>query len=78
VAWTYSDYITLDGSAKLTRLRLHIQEVSDKVTQEVGGGGYNRSSSAVQQYLKTLKDEELQLTGSIAAVSGGVSLARRG
>jgi hypothetical protein len=78
MSWTYEDYITMDGSARLTQLRLHIQEVSNKLTQETSADGKSRSSSTLQAYLKTLKDEELSLTGRVNRTAGGISLVRRG
>ena len=70
MAWTYSDYITLDrGAARTTRFRLHIQEVSDKIDKEKSGFGRSFSSTSVQEYLETLLDkqaeeERLNQTGS--------------
>lgn len=57
--WTYADYITLDGSDRLTRLRLHIQEVSQHV---MGTATRNKSVSAADtNYIAALKREEREL-----------------
>ena len=62
MAWTYSDWVTLDnvGNARLARLRLHIQEVSDRITEELSSSGRSISSASLTQYLKDLKSEENQ------------------
>jgi len=55
MAWTYSDYATYDyGAARLTRFRLHVQEVSDKIGAEMSDGGASRSTNALQSYLGIL------------------------
>lgn len=58
--WQYADYITLDGTDRLTRLRLHIQEVSQHV---MGTGARSKSVTAVDSnYLESLRTEETRLT----------------
>lgn len=58
--WTYADYITLDGSDRLTRLRLHIVEVSQHV---MGTASRSKSVSAADtNYLASLRREENELT----------------
>jgi hypothetical protein len=78
--WTYSDYITYtDDSAKLTRLRLHIQEVSDAIGRELSGDGKSKSENNITQYLKDLRAEEKELAGVPGVgngYNGGVSLSR--
>lgn len=68
-AWAYSDWVTkTDPSDRLTRLRLHIQEVSEAI-QDVSGGG--RSIGGVpHQYLEQLREDERKLDGIVAAKSG--------
>lgn len=78
MAWTYSDWITLtDASAQLTRLNLHIQEVSDKLSSaDVTADGKSASRSTQQQYLDGLLRRR---DGLIAYGSGSnTSFARRG
>lgn len=47
-AWTYSDWITktTGSTERLERLRLHIQEVSDKLK----AGSYSVTGRSVQRY----------------------------
>lgn len=72
--WTYSDWITLDGSERLTRLRLHIQEVSD-FTQGISTRG--QSATAVDpQYLANLMREEKELKTQQAGDGSGGGFAR--
>lgn len=57
--WQYADYITLDGADRLTRLQLHIVEVSNHT---IGTAARSKSVSAVdQQYLASLRKEEKEL-----------------
>lgn len=58
--WDYADYISLDDpSARLDRLRLHIQEVSQRT---IGIEGRSQNVTAVNPtYLKMLKEEEKEL-----------------
>ncbi len=64
-AWDYSDYITYErgDSTRLTRLRLHIQEVSDFIsTGSVTLEGQSVSKGDLQRYLADLRDEEKELS----------------
>lgn len=67
-AWTYSDWVTYDdGSAKLAQLRLHIQEVSDKLSNpNYATDGLSVSQQNLPAYLDGLKADETRL----ATVSG--------
>ena len=70
MAWTYSDYITMTGSAKLTELRLHIKEVSDAIQgkQTMNTDGRNMSKFDLTKYLQeTLIPEEHRMTKEVAA-----------
>lgn len=72
--WTYSNWITLDGSERLTRLRLHIQEVSD-FTQGTSLRG--QSVTAVDtQYLANLMKEEKELATRLIGDGSGGGFAR--
>lgn len=67
--WTYSNWITLEGSARLTQLRLHIQEVSDFVQ---GMSSRHQSATAVDtNYLQTLLNEEKELSERLAGGGAG-------
>ena len=80
MTYTYGDYITLDSpSARLTRLRLHIVEVSEAVlSPNLSGDGKSVDYTAMQQYLRDLKAEESRLAATVGMglINGGVSLAR--
>lgn len=74
--WTYADWITkTDASERLTRLRLHIQEVSQKTI-----GAKTRTGAFFPvdpTYLKGLKDDEKQLTREVEyATRPGVARSR--
>lgn len=58
--WQYADWITLDGEERLTRLRLHIAEVSQRV---MGTNSRSAGITAVDtNYLSNLQTEERRLT----------------
>ena len=64
----YSDYITYDwgSQTRLTRLRLHIQEVSDLISS--GNFSLNGTSNSYDYWaglLKDLKVEERELTEEV-------------
>ena len=74
--WVYSNWITLDGAARLTQLRLHIQEVSDFIQ---GTAVRGTSVTAVDpQYLANLMREEKELAQQVnpAGVGGGFATSR--
>lgn len=73
MAWTYSDWPTLStAAARLTRLNLHIQEVSDRVAEEVAGDGKSMSSNAIQNYLDTLMPQRKDLEKRVERAAGGL------
>lgn len=65
MAWNYSDYVTYspatDGATRLSRLRSHIQEVSDKITAEMSSAGASYAARERRAYLDGLKREEIEL-----------------
>lgn len=74
--WTYSDWITLDdNSARLVRLRLHIQEVSEYVLRTQAEGF---ESELNREYLPLLleKEQQLQSLGETSTRFGGRNRAR--
>jgi hypothetical protein len=71
--WTYSDWVTYeDGSAKLTRLRLHVQEVSDKLANP----SYSTEGLSVNPrenlgtYLAGLNAEREKLEATVGRANG--------
>ena len=64
MAWTYSDYTTLSGAARLARLQFHIKEVSDRLTENYSIQGRSKQVDPLQKYLDTLKTEEDKMGGS--------------
>lgn len=73
MAWTYSDWITLDegSTARLAQLRLHIKEVSDKIS----GGSYTTEGKShdfdsVQKYLDRLLALEKDEAAAAGAATG--------
>ena len=59
MAWTYSDYVTYDyGSSRLSRFRLHLQEVMDALTAEVSANGRSKSTETIGEYLTNLQKRE--------------------
>lgn len=70
MAWTYSDYVNLDGSARLTRLRLHVQEVSDFITENYSTPGFSKQVDPLEKYLERLQDQEKALGGQAPRANG--------
>lgn len=71
MAWSYSDYVTLDyGAARLSQLRLHMQEVADKLSAEMGTSSKNYSTNAIQSYLTSLRKAEREEMALCKAASG--------
>ncbi len=70
MAWTYSDYVTLDGSARLTRIRLHIQEVSDRITENYSVANRSKQVDPLEKYLERMQDQEKALGGQGLRANG--------
>lgn len=67
MAWTYSDYIVSTGQARLTRLRLHIQEVSDQLTAATTSNGESYNPQVLESYLSRLQKTERELASELGA-----------
>ena len=78
--WTYSDWVTLDNSpTKLARLRLHIQEVSDRLSSgSYTVPGFTSSKSDLVTYHDRLGKAEEKLAASPSATAGTRSRFVRG
>lgn len=70
MAWDYSDWVTLSGTTRLTRLQLHIQEVSNKLTENYSIAGRSKQVDPLQKYLDSLYERENQLGGNAARANG--------
>ncbi len=81
MAWTYSDYLTLTGTARLTRLRLHVKEVADRISDwqsQAVGGELSGSRFQVQDYLQSLKSELVTLEASLGVAPAARTIFTRG
>lgn len=76
--WTYSDYESYTGTAKVARLALHIREVADLISVNTNSDGNAVDYSALNQYLQGLKSEKKELEATAGVSAGGISLIRRG
>lgn len=75
--YTYADWVTQTSvDARLTRLRLHIVEVTEKLNIEIAADGKSRSSNAIQQYLDRLLSKETELESRSGRISTGVTRVR--
>lgn len=64
MSWTYSDWITqTTRKTRLSRLRLHIQEVADEISAQVNSDGVSYNPAPLSAYLKTLQSRETALSG---------------
>jgi hypothetical protein len=70
-AWQYADWRSMSSDAeRLARLRLHIEEVTQKMGPDVSGGGMSVSSGNLDGMLQRLEDEERSLASAVASQSG--------
>ena len=79
--WDYSDWITYEqsNSLRLSRLRLHIQEVSDFIsTGSYSKGGRNLDKKFLQDYLDTLFEKEKDENSVGGSSNGNQSAFTRG
>lgn len=73
--WTYADWVTYPtGSDRLTRLRLHIQEVSQYSLASKTRKG--EVSAVTPEYMQSLQAEERRLTPAVEGRSLVRNLAR--
>ena len=80
-AWTYSDWITYDpgNATRISRLRLHIQEVSDKISEgDFSSEQKSNSYGYLQSYLDKLMGQEKEEAATAAASAGTRSGFTRG
>lgn len=80
-AWTYSNWITLaaGSTARLERLRLHIQEVSDRISQgNFSSEGKAHAYDYLQSYLSDLHKREKEESVASAATTGERATFTRG
>ncbi len=80
MAWAYADYESQASDAdRLSRLRLHIDEVSAKISAAVSDGPASRSTDGLVNYLTTvLTPRRQELERRTASAAGRHSLVRRG
>lgn len=74
-AWTYSDWITFEtgNASRLSRLRLHIREVSDEIsTGSFAVEQKSHDKALLQAYLSELLKKE-----AVEATAAGVSSGTR-
>ena len=80
-SWDYSDWITYaaGSSTRLTRLRLHIKEVSDFIsTGSYSTEGKSQSKDFLQDYLKNLLAKEKDEAATAEQTSGNRVTFTRG
>lgn len=71
--WTYSDWITYERSSasRLSRLRLHIQEVSDKLSSgSYSIPGFSTSKGELAAYLDRLSSQEEVEASAVGRATG--------
>ena len=72
-AWTYSDWITYEttSATRLSRLRLHIQEVSDKLSSgSYSIPGFSTSKGELVSYLDRLRVDEPLVAQAVQRATG--------
>lgn len=78
MAWTYANWVTMErgSTQRVETLRLHVQEVSEKVTASVQAAGTATDAATVQAYLDRLMsrlDLEERAAGLDGTTGGGLS-----
>jgi len=70
MAWTYSDYESQDtDSDRLSRLRLHIAEVSAAISAAMTSAGNSRDPQVLQRYMEeTLQRRRRELEAKVGSV----------
>jgi len=77
MTWEHADYIVLEGTDKIERLRLHIVEVAQALrdfTARSGADGWSFTRQSLDGYLRSLKDELEQISPSIRPTSAFIGL----
>lgn len=72
MAWTYSDWVTqTTRAARITRLRAHVQEVSDQITAAQQFGQREYDPEVLQRYYDTLLEtlDKIDPTGTGGAIT---------
>ena len=71
MAWTYNDWASQSTpAARLTRLRLHIDEVSAQISADISASGKSRSTSTLQTYLDGLMNRMDRLEQQVGSGPG--------
>lgn len=72
MAYTYYDWASqATTAAKLTRLNLHIGEVTLQMGPSVSRDGASRSTADIMQYLRLLTEQQRELQSMPDAASDG-------
>ncbi|HRI52472.1 MAG TPA: hypothetical protein PLW65_20045 [Pseudomonadota bacterium] len=72
MAWTYSDWAQQTTPAlRLARLNLHIEEVTDKIGNEISGDGYAKGSNALTTLLDKLYARQSELEKRVERTANG-------
>jgi hypothetical protein len=72
VAWTYSDYESQStDAARLSRLRLHKQEITDQIAKDYAVAGRSVQTAHLVSYISTIVDPRLrELESRVGTESG--------
>ncbi len=54
MAWTYSNWTTLDGAAQKTAFNLHLQEITDKIDTNMSMAGRSEQSDNLVKYYEAV------------------------
>lgn len=78
MAYTYGDYESQSTDAlRLARLRLHIAEVTQKISAATSGDGMSRDPSSLVTYMEQLQTRRRELE-SVTGNYGGISQIKFG
>lgn len=69
--WTYGDWRSYSGAAKLQRLASHMQEVTERITENLSAPGRAIGVDPLNMLLKNLEEQYALLGGNTPRTDGG-------
>lgn len=75
MAYTYHDWQQqTTAAARLSRLRLHLAEVSQLIAASVSSNGSSRSTDTLERYWEKLTEEEKSLVDQVGVDGAGAAV----
>lgn len=71
MAWNYSNWVTMQGASRVSQLSLHIQEVSDRITENYSIAGRSKGVDPLNAYIGKLWESYNTLGGNTPRTNPG-------